>query len=153
MSDHAIGRVDRFIEGATRKAGGEEPKERRCHAIGEILGKTLDGCTADACFVERVFIAPHDLGDGVAPGEKPVPIQGVRNGLYMIGEAPLREKGACNEASQEKSSETRKQPGGKNEGAADGQSCNKRHTESGDSVRPLPRKGQAGLVPPPLAPC
>ena len=64
MADHAVGRVDGLIKRAARQAAERDPEQRRDHAIGEVLRQALQRGAGDARLVERLGIAPDDLGDG-----------------------------------------------------------------------------------------
>ena len=61
MADHAVGGVDRLVDGGAGQARERHPEHRRHDAVGEILGQALDRGARHAGLVERLGIAADDL--------------------------------------------------------------------------------------------
>ena len=66
MAEHAVGGVGRLVDGAAGNAEQRDAEGGRHHAVGEVLGETLDGGARHPRLVERRRIAPDDMGDGDA---------------------------------------------------------------------------------------
>ncbi len=93
VADHAVGGVDRLVEGDAGEAGEGAPDGGGDDAVGEILGEAFDGGTGDGGLVQGRGVAADDVGDGgAAGGEAVVERQG--DGVDVAPEAALGEQGA-----------------------------------------------------------
>ena len=95
MADHAVGGVDRLVDGGARQSADRHPEGGRHHAVGEILGEALDRRARDAGLVERAQYrgrrSPTLLR---ARCSIPSSSSASANSLYMSVQAPLGDQRA-----------------------------------------------------------
>ncbi len=110
MADHAVGGVDRLVEGAARQAEAADPEGRRHDPVGEVLRQALDRGPADGRLVEAVRVAPDDHRHGPAPPLQAARAQGRLHGGDVLVQAALRRQAGADQAEEEQGGEGAGEP-------------------------------------------
>ena len=127
VADHAVGRVDRFVDEAARQARERDPERRRHDAVGEVLREAFDRRARDAGHVERGRVPTDDHRDGGARVREPPEGERVGDGPHMRVETSLRQTARGEQAEDHDGGQRREQ---RRDGDLDCRGCGaSRHQE------------------------